>query len=58
VRGQAAVDRAALVDLISRFSELVFALPDSIAEVDLNPVIVNRSGCTIVDALVVPRKKN
>jgi hypothetical protein len=58
VRGQAAVDRAALVDLIIRFSELVFALADSIAEVDLNPVIVNRSGCTIVDALVVPRKKN
>ena len=58
VRGRAAVDRAALVDLITRFSELAFALTDSIAEVDLNPVIVKRTGCTIVDALVVPRKKN
>jgi acyl-CoA synthetase (NDP forming) len=57
VRGQSAVDRAALIDLITRFSELAFAFSDSIAEVDLNPVIVGRSGCTIVDALVVPHKK-
>jgi hypothetical protein len=54
VRGRAAADRAALVQLIVRFSELVFELQDSIAEIDLNPVIVNASGCTIVDALVVP----
>jgi acyl-CoA synthetase (NDP forming) len=56
VRGQAAVDRAALVQLIVRFSELVLELQDSIAEIDLNPVIVNASGCTIVDALVVPAR--
>jgi acyl-CoA synthetase (NDP forming) len=54
VRGQVAVDRNALVELVVRFSELVVALGDSIAEIDLNPVIVNRSACTIVDALVVP----
>ena len=54
VRGQAAVDRQALVDLIVRFSALVVVFADSISEVDLNPVIVNQSGCTIVDALVVP----
>jgi len=54
VRGQAAVDRVALVALIVRFSELVMALSDSIAEIDLNPVIVNQSGCAIVDALVIP----
>jgi acyl-CoA synthetase (NDP forming) len=57
VRGQAAVDRQALVDLIVRFSVLVVELADSISEVDLNPVIVNQSGCTIVDALVVPLRK-
>ncbi len=56
VRGQAAVDRAALVQLIVRFSELVLELQDTIAEIDLNPVIVNASGCTIVDALVVPAR--
>ena len=55
VRGQPAVDRSALVELIVRFSRLVFALEESIVEIDLNPVIVNSSGCTIVDALVIPR---
>jgi acyl-CoA synthetase (NDP forming) len=54
VRGQEAVDRVALVELIVRFSKLALALKDSIVEIDLNPVIVNSSGCTIVDALVIP----
>ena len=55
VRGQPAVDRAALQRLIRRFSQLAWAMRDSIAEIDLNPVIVNADGCRIVDALVVPR---
>ena len=55
VRGQAAVDRAALVELVVRFSQLAFVLGEEINEIDLNPVIVNQSGCTIVDALVVPK---
>jgi acyl-CoA synthetase (NDP forming) len=54
VRGRPAVDRTALVELVVRFSELVIALADDIVEIDLNPVIVGQSGCTIVDALVVP----
>jgi hypothetical protein len=54
VRGQAAVNRIALVELIVRFSRLVMAFKDSIVEIDLNPVIVNEAGCTIVDALVIP----
>ncbi|HUV23208.1 MAG TPA: acetate--CoA ligase family protein, partial [Gammaproteobacteria bacterium] len=54
VRGQEAVDRVALVELIVRFSKLALALKDSIVEIDLNPVIVNSRGCTIVDALVIP----
>jgi hypothetical protein len=37
-----------------RFSNLAMALKDSIVEIDLNPIIVNSSGCTIVDALVIP----
>jgi acyl-CoA synthetase (NDP forming) len=53
VRGRPAADRAALVDLVLRFSSLVIAFRDDIAEIDLNPVIVAESGCTIVDALVV-----
>jgi len=55
VRGQPAVDRNALVDLIVRFSELVCEFTETIAEIDLNPVIVNQSGCTIVDALIIPK---
>ena len=55
VRGQAEVDRAALVEMVVRFSQLAIALGGEIAEIDLNPVIVNQSGCTIVDALVVPK---
>jgi acyl-CoA synthetase (NDP forming) len=54
VRGRPAVDRAALSDLVLRFSALVVALRDDIAEIDLNPVIVAASGCSIVDALVIP----
>jgi len=53
-RGQVPVDRQALVDLIVQFSALMVILAGSIAEIDLNPVIVNQSGCSIVDALVVP----
>jgi acyl-CoA synthetase (NDP forming) len=55
VRGREPANRAALVDLVVRFSALLAAFGDGIAEVDLNPVIVNRGGCRIVDALVVPR---
>ena len=58
VRGRPPVDRAALVELIVRFSGLVLAFGDAVAEIDLNPVIVNRHGCTIVDALIVPRHKS
>jgi len=57
VRGQSAVDRQALAELIARLSELAIIFADSIAEVDLNSVIVSQSGCTVVDVLVVPRPK-
>ena len=58
IRGQAAVNRQALIDLIVRFSELAVALSQSIREIDLNPVIVSEQGCTIVDALIVPKSIN
>ena len=34
----------------------VETLREQIAEIDLNPVIVGESGCSIVDALVVPSR--
>ncbi len=55
VRGQAAVDRKALVDLITRFSALVLEFRGAIAEIDLNSIIVNQNGATLVDALVIAK---
>ena len=55
LRGQPPADRAALVNLIVEFSQLVVQLGDAVAEIDLNPVIVSPEGCVIVDALVIPK---
>jgi acetate---CoA ligase (ADP-forming) len=54
-RGAPAADRAAFVDLLVRLSRLAADLGDSIREIDLNPVIVHRSGegISLVDALIV-----
>ena len=46
---------AAFCEAAARFSALVAALGDLLAEMDLNPVIVHADGCAIVDALVIGR---
>lgn len=53
-RGQPAGDREALVSLIADFAAWVMRLPDEVAAVDLNPVIVGAkgSGVRIVDASI------
>jgi acetyltransferase len=51
-RGGLAIDREALVALMLALSDMALAHPQ-IAEIDLNPVIVNHAGCTIVDARIV-----
>lgn len=56
VRGRPACDTHALLKTVVRFSQVAFELADSIVEIDLNPVIVQPAGCTIVDALIVPRQ--
>ena len=53
VRGRAAADIDSFCDLAARFSAIVDALGGELGEVDVNPVIVHATGCTIVDALVV-----
>ncbi|WP_073444888.1 acetate--CoA ligase family protein [Streptomyces yunnanensis] len=52
VRGAPAVDRAALIDLIVRTSQLAADFPQ-IAEVDLNPVFASASGATAVDVRIL-----
>jgi acetyltransferase len=52
VRGGPAVNRDALIDLIVKLSNLAIAHP-SITEIDLNPVIVGPTGCTIADARIL-----
>jgi acyl-CoA synthetase (NDP forming) len=49
-------DLVPLADLLSQVSALAWALADTVAELDLNPVIVNPStgAATVVDALAVP----
>ena len=48
VRGQAALDREALCDLIVRVSWLLYDFPE-IEELDLNPVRLYEKGCLAVD---------
>ena len=53
MRGNPASDIDAFCGLAARFSTMVDTLRDVLQEVDVNPIIVHESGCTIVDALVV-----
>jgi acetate---CoA ligase (ADP-forming) len=48
----------AFCEAAARFSALVGALGEELAEMDLNPVIVHADGCTIVDALIVARERH
>ena len=55
IRGQAAGNRQALIEIVSTLSVMAFELKDCIKEIDINPVIVNQSSAVAVDALVVTR---
>lgn len=57
VRGRPAVDIDTLCGVASRFSLMVDSLRNVIAEIDVNPLIVTKSGATAVDALVVGRDR-
>ncbi len=57
VRGQPAVDVAAFARAAAALSAMAEALGDLLAEVDVNPIIVNPKGCLAVDALIVPRQQ-
>jgi len=46
------VNRQALIDSIVNLSRLAWVLQDSIAEIDINPIIANANGAVAVDALI------
>lgn len=52
VRGEAAVDKAALVELLLKVSSIVSAYPQ-LSELDLNPVIAYPDGLAVVDARII-----
>jgi acetyltransferase len=54
-RGQAAVDLSRLAKLLSAFAQMGLDLPD-LAEVDLNPVVVDASEAAAVDILIKLRE--
>ena len=52
LRGRPAVNRQALIDSIVNLSRLAWVLQDSIAEIDINPIIANSRDAVAVDALI------
>lgn len=52
-RGRPAGDIEALVDVILKVADMAATCGDRLAELDLNPVIVNERGAIAVDSLVV-----
>ncbi len=55
VRGRPAADIDAYCAAAARFSSLVAALGEFIAEADVNPILVHDRGAVALDALIVPR---
>jgi acyl-CoA synthetase (NDP forming) len=54
-RGRPPADIDALVDVVMAVARLASTCGDRIAELDLNPVIVNAGGAVAVDSLIVTR---
>ena len=52
VRGEAGVDWEGLLDIVERLSFLAAEVPD-IAELDINPLMADASGCAAVDARIL-----
>jgi hypothetical protein len=42
-----------VIDTLAALSQLVADNPDTIAAVDINPMLLDESGATAVDALIV-----
>ena len=55
VRGQPKADLKALVDVILKVQRLAVDHTDTIAELDINPLVVHPAGAIALDALIVTR---
>lgn len=55
VRGQAPVDKEAIIDVLLKVSQLVVDYKDEIQEIDINPLIVYEEGIVAADALIVTK---
>lgn len=53
VRGASAVDRGQIADMLSRLSHWAYAARGSLAELDLNPVLVGPDGPVAVDCVMI-----
>lgn len=53
VRGAPAVDRGQIADMLSRLSHWTYAARGSLAELDLNPVLVGPQGPVAVDCVMI-----
>lgn len=53
VRGKPAANRGALIEAIVALSAIAYEFSDSIAEIDINPVLVNADEALAVDALIL-----
>jgi acyl-CoA synthetase (NDP forming) len=53
VRGKPAANRQALIEAIVSLSVIAYEFSDSIAEIDINPVLVNQYDALAVDALIL-----
>jgi acetate---CoA ligase (ADP-forming) len=55
-RGRPPGDVATLARCLTALADFAWAERASIAEIDVNPIIVHERGCDVVDALIVPRR--
>ena len=53
MRGMNACNIDSFCDMAAKFSAMVAALRDNLAEIDINPVIVGQEACIAVDALAI-----
>ena len=54
-RGKQPVDIEKLIDTLMAFDAFVADYGPQLAEIDINPLLVTADGCTVLDALLVPK---